>query len=223
MTPAATNVLQGVEVSGVLINRNNLYITDVSLDVDAPQMLLAAADLHPYRMLLWNSLLFGLQNHGTVEPKVFPTLITGLPEPVIIKPDSETRLTFTATPPIMQPRALELWVHALAGQIRLAAAPVRLEVTVPEFAAFVLPVRDDVKAVYFILDNRAGKKRNINIEFALNKGKSTLAAELLGPLSIPADTVAVFAHEYRLSPAALAADRLSVRIDNGRTAGKMLR
>lgn len=212
LEPAGTNILDKAEINGVLINHNDLFIPDVNFVVDAPQLLIAPAIARPYPLLFWDTGLFGLQDHGVVEPKALTTSISGLPVFPLIAPRSETYFSFDAVPPIMQPRVLDLGVHVFAGPVRIAAGFAPLSVEAPKFGVYDVPVRESVRAFYFVVDNRNNEEKSINIEFALNRKRTALVADVLGPLTVPADSVAVFAHEYRLSRTAMTADSISARL-----------
>lgn len=210
--PAESLVLNERLVHGVIINRNDWEIGEVCVDAQLPQMLIAPADAHPHPMLFWQSALPGIKSRGPRGEQVFDWAVSDLPCFPAIAPQSVTEFTFKVTPPLMLPKQVDLVAHATSGQARIASDVAPFEVLVPEFAVYSERINDRVLALYHLVDNRGKPGKRINIEFALNRRRSSLVAELLGPLDVPADSVAIFSHEYALSPRAQQADEVRTRL-----------
>jgi hypothetical protein len=157
-------------------------------------------------------MLGGWSDHGTAEAHVPSWDINAVSALDHIDPQATLPFSFAAIPPLMYPRTLALEVELLVGDSRIASALVPFTVEVPQFAIASASPGNDVLTVYSLVDNRGGEEKSINIELDLQRGKSTLVAELLGPLRVPADTVVILGHEYKLSAAARTAERISARL-----------
>jgi len=210
--PARELVRQLHVMHGKIINRNALDIGDVRIDVRIPEILQTFAPAHPYPLLFWNTLLSGWSERGAVESETTQWAVSDLPHFDWIPAVSETPFTFLLTPPLMQPKTEEITGTAYSGEVSIATDTASFDVAVPPFAVYAREKNPGVFALYFVVDNRGGKEKSINIEVMLNKGRSTLIAEMLGPLRVPEDSAVIFAHEYRLGRNAQSADSIVARL-----------
>lgn len=210
--PAASLVLTEQDVHGRLINNNPWEIGEVSIDALLPQMLVGPAEAHPRPMLFWQSALPGIKDHGPRGAHVYNWAVSGLPYFPSILPYSVNEFTFQVMPPLMLPKQVDLVGHAYSGKARIASDIAPYDVLVPEFAVYPYRASERVLALYHVVDNRGKPGKSINIEFALNQRKSTLVAEMLGPLYLPEDSVAIFSHEYALSARAQQAEEVRTRL-----------
>jgi hypothetical protein len=112
----------------------------------------------------------------------------------------------------MQPKIVDIGIDAYSGPSRVKSTIAPLTVEVHPFQVAAEWRMPGVVTLYFVVDNRGSKEKDINIEFDLNRGRSTLTAELLGPLRVPADTVAIYGHEYRLGKSAQKAEIIDARL-----------
>lgn len=225
LDPDAEDILAVEELDAMLINENDYGIANVSFTVRMPEILLAPAEAHPYLRALWDK-AFGWADRGSVTPRTFSWQVFGVPSFPLIGAHTRTPFTFSAIPPLMQPKQVDIDVHAFAGEVEIAAATAPFTVTVPPFAIFADQQPRGVTTIYYVVDNRGKGQKRINIEAALNRGRGTLVAEMLGPLTLPADSVAIYAHEYGLHERALRADRIDARLftnEQTRTASTALR
>jgi hypothetical protein len=197
---------------GRIVNKNALDIGQVRVNVTAPELLQTFSPAHPYPSLFWTTWLGGWSNRGPAEQETEPWGITDLPFWDWVPALSETPFTFLATPPLLLPREVILGGTAYSGEMSIATNITIFAVETPSFAVYAREKNPGVWAIYSVVDNRGGKEKDINIELMLNKGRSTLVAEMLGTLHVPADTAAIFAHEYRFSSAAQAADTIAARL-----------
>lgn len=211
LTPATGTILAPTMLTGILGNWNAVSVEDVFVELVAPSRMLAPAPAHPHPRLFWNA-LFGWADHGTPEAEAFAWESEGSVALGKINPRTETPFALTVTPPLLFPGTVELGVHAFSGPSRIASASVPFSVGVPSFGVYGSVQNTDVLTLYFVVDNRGQEGKSINIELALNKGKSTLVAEMLGPLAVPENRVAIFGHEYKLGTTALSADVLHARL-----------
>lgn len=208
--PARGDILAQTLVRGAFSNLNDRSIEDVHFEVTTPEIIVAAMPAHPYPKLLWG--LNGWADHSTPTPKAFVWQVSAPPQFAHINPQVHETVAFTVIPPVMQPLQTDLGVSAFTGPVRVASASVPFTVTVPAFSVAGTLSERNVLALYFVVDNRGKQGKDINIELDLNRGKGTLVAELLGPLHVAADSVAIFGHEYKLGSAALRADRVTARL-----------
>jgi hypothetical protein len=197
---------------GKIINRNPLDIGDVRVDIRIPEILQTFAPAHPRQMFLWNTFLSGWHDHGHAESEITQWAVSDLPHFDWIPAVSETPFTFLLTPPLMLPKTEDITGTAYSGEVSIATDTAAFDVQVPSFAVYAREKNPGVFALYYVVDNRGGKEKSINIEVMLNRGRSTLIAEMLGPLSVPEDRAVIFAHEYRLGSKAQSADIIAARL-----------
>jgi hypothetical protein len=163
-------------------------------------------------MVLWNTAISGWKDHGHAEARALDWFVIP-PEPLPrLNPRTTAPYYFTVIPPVMQPKIVDIGVDAYSGPSRVKSTIAPLTVEVHPFQVAAEWRIQGVVTLYFVVDNRGNKEKDINIEFDLNRGRSTLTAELLGPLRVPADTVAIYGHEYRLGSSALGADRVDATL-----------
>jgi hypothetical protein len=112
----------------------------------------------------------------------------------------------------MLPGIAEIGAFAYSGETRIASTSEQYEVVAPGFTVYPEWVNERVLTLYYLVDNRGKPGKSINIEVSLNRARTTLIGEVLGPLEVPGDRVAVFGHEYRLSSEALTADTVDARL-----------
>jgi len=210
--PAKGMILTPIPIKSVFINKNSLSVEDVHIEVTTPAMLVAPVPAQPYPQWLTDAGIGGWSDHGAPEPKTLSWKVSDLPAYERLDPQSTTWLSLDVTPPVMLPKLVDVGLDVLSGPVKVATGRVPVTVDVPEFAIAGVTNDNGIMTVYAVIDNRGKEEKDINIEIALNRRKSTLAAELFGPLRVAADKVAIFGHEYRLTRAAETADRLAARL-----------
>lgn len=199
-------------IEGYITNRNGVGIGNVRLEVLTPEIVIPSSNAHPHPLLFWSERLGGWGDHGRPRPTVRSWQVTDLPYFDILPPRSVTKFTFTAMHPLLLPGIVDIGAFAYSGETRIASTSEPFEIIVPEFAVYPEWINSRVLTLYYVVDNRGRPGKDINIELALNKGRSTLIAEIIGPLRVPADRVTVYAYEYRLNKKALAADTIDARL-----------
>jgi hypothetical protein len=209
--PTAGEILQDSAINGVFRNRYDRSIEDVHFEITTPEIVVAAAPAHPYPRLFWNA-MNGWADHGTPTPKTFAWETTPLQSFDHINPQTDTPVSFTALPPVMQPLHTDIGVDAYTGPVRITSARAPFTVNVPRFAVTGSLSERNVLTLYYVVNNRGMAEKDINIELDLNRDRSTLVAEMLGPLHVDADSVAIFGHEYKLGSAAQSADAVKARL-----------
>jgi hypothetical protein len=212
LTPDLAYILEEKLMHGNFQNRNYISIDDVTYRVTTPGIYTSFANAHPAPMVLWNTIAGGWQDHGHAEARALGWSVIP-PEPLpILYPRSIAPYQFIVIPPVMQPKVVDIGVDAYSGPSRVKSTIAPLTVEVHPFQVAAEWRMPGVVTLYFVVDNRGKEEKDINIEFDLNRGKSTLEAEMLGVLSVPADTVAIYGHEYRLGKAAMGADRVEATL-----------
>lgn len=212
LTPDLAYIIEEKIMHGTFQNRNYISIDDVTYRVTTPRVYTAFANAHPAPMVLWNTIAGGWQDHGHAEARALGWIVIP-PEPLpILYPRSIVPYQFIVIPPVMQPKAVDIGVDAYSGPSRVKSTIAPLTVEVHPFQVAAEWKMPGVVTLYFVVDNRGQEEKDINIELDLNRGKSTLEAEMLGVLRVPADTVAIYGHEYRLGNAAMKADRVEAAL-----------
>jgi hypothetical protein len=212
LTPDLAYIIEPKIMNGTFANWNYLSLEEVTYEVTTPVIYTAFAEAHPYPMILWNSMTGGWKDHGYAEPRpMYFTVYPPAPLPVL-KPRTIEPYNFTIIPPVMQPKTVDIGVSAYSGPSRVRSTIAPLIVEVHPFQVAAEWTQPGVITLYFVVDNRGQEEKRINIEADLNRGRSTLEAEMLGLLTLPADAVAIYAHEYRLGSAAMKADRVEARL-----------
>ncbi|MEM4247385.1 MAG: hypothetical protein QXF14_03630 [Candidatus Woesearchaeota archaeon] len=212
LTPDLAYILEPKIMNGTFANWNYLSLEDITYEVTTPIIYTAFSEAHPYPMILWNSMLGGWKDHGPAEARpmhfrVYP------PAPLpVLRPRTIEPYNFTIIPPVMQPKVVDIGVSAYSGPSRVKSTIAPLIVEVHPFQVAAEWTQPGVITLYFVVDNRGKKEKRINIEFDLNRGKSTLESEMLGLLKLPTDSVTIYAHEYRLGKKAMSADRVEARL-----------
>jgi hypothetical protein len=212
LTPEKGYILEEKTMHGTFQNNNYLSAEDVTYRVTTPRIYTAFANAHPAPMVFWNTMIGGWKDHGQAEARALDWKVIP-PQPIErLNPRTAEPYQFILIPPVMQPKTVDIGISAYSG-------PSRIKSTIAPFIVDVHPFEvagewrnPGVLVLYFVVDNRGNKEKDINIEVDLNRGRSTLLAELLGPLRLPADSVAIYGHEYRLGKAGLKADIIDARL-----------
>ncbi len=207
LTPDDGYILEEKELHGTFQNRNDQSLEGITYVVTTPRVYTTFAPTHTAPLVLWNTLLSGWTDHGHAEDRAFDWIVVP-PAPLPrLAPHTTEPYRFTVIPPVMQPKTVDIGVSAYSGPVRVKStiAPLTVDVRPFQIAGEWRPLQN-VLVLYYVVDNRGRKGKSINIEVDLNHGKSTLIAELLGPLRVPADSVGIYGHEYRLGRAARGRD-----------------
>lgn len=212
LTPGGGYILEPAVMNGTFRNNNYLSVEDVTYKVTTPKIYTAFANAHPAPMVLWNTAISGWKDHGHAEARALDWFVIP-PEPLPrLNPRTTAPYYFTVIPPVMQPKIVDIGIDAYSGPSRVKSTIAPLTVEVHPFQVAAEWRMPGVVTLYFVVDNRGSKEKDINIGFDLNRGRSTLTAELLGPLRVPADTVAIYGHEYRLGKSAQKAEIIDARL-----------
>lgn len=201
LTPDHAYILEPKEMHGTFQNWNDFSLEDITYTITTPRIYTAFALAHPGWMLWWNTLLGGWTDHGQAEARALDWIVIP-PEPLErLNPHSIEPYAFTLVPPVMHPKVVDIGVSTYSGPVRVKSTIAPLIVDVHPFQiAGEWRKSQNILVLYFVVDNRGRKEKSINIEVALNQGRSTLIGELLGPLRVPAGRVMIYGHEYRMSP-----------------------
>jgi len=208
----ALSPLMPAAIEGLITNTNEVGIDSVRLEIMTPSVLFLPMNAHPYAQLFWSLRLGGWSSHGVPEPRPRAWKLSDIPYFDVVPPQSVTPFTFTVVPPLMLPGLIDIGAFAYSGETRIASTSEQFEVVTPGFAVYPEWVNERVLTLYHVVDNRGKPGKSINIEVALNRARTTLIGEVIGPLDVPADRVAVFGYEYKLSRKALTADTVDVRL-----------
>ncbi len=212
LTPCSAYILEEKTMHGTFQNKNYLSLDDVTYKITTPRIYTAFANAHPAPMMLWNTMIGGWKDHGPAEARALDWKVTG-PEPLErLLPRKTEPYEFILIPPVMQPKTVDIGVSAYSGPAMVKSAIAPFTVDVRQFEVAGEWRNPGVLALYFVVDNRGSREKDINIEVDLNNGRSTLLAELLGPLRLPADSVAIYGHEYRLGNAGMKAGIIDARL-----------
>jgi len=212
LLPQRGYILDEALMSGTFQNNNYLSVEEISYQISTPGIYTAFANVHPAPMVLWNTMIGGWKDHGKAETRALDWKVIR-PEPLPrLRPRKTEPYRFMIIPPVMQPKTVEIGVSAYSGPSRVKSAITQFVVDVRPFQVAGEWRNPGVLVLYFVVDNRGNKEKDINIEFDLNRGRSTLTAELLGPLTVPADSVAIYGHEYRLGNSAQKAEIIDARL-----------
>jgi hypothetical protein len=212
LSPGGGYILEFAVMNGTFRNNNYISIEDITYRVTTPRIYTAFANAHPYPLLLWGTGIGGWTDHGQAEAKALDWGVIP-PEPLErLKPRTTEPYQFKVVPPVMQPKLVDIGISAYSGDFRVRSAIAQFNVEVHPFQVAAEWKQEGVLTLYFVVDNRGKEEKDINIEFGLNRGRSTLEAEMLGVLRLPADSVAIYGHEYRLGKAAMNADRVDAAL-----------
>ncbi len=220
LTPERGYILEEKTMHGTFRNNNYLSVEEVTYRVTTPRIYTAFANAHPAPMVLWNTVLGGWKDHGQAEARALDWKVIG-PEPLPrLMPRTTEPYSFILIPPVMQPKTVDIGVSAYSGPSRVKSTIAPFIVDVHPFEVAGEWLNPGVLVLYFVVDNRGNREKDINIEVDLNRGRSTLLAELLGPLRLPEDSVAIYGHEYRIGNAGLKADTIDARLYAPEMAGR---
>jgi len=212
LTPRGGYILEPAVMNGTFKNNNYLSLEDITYRITTPQIYTSFANAHPYTMVFWNTAIGGWTDHGHAEARALNWGVIP-PEPLArLNPRTVEPYQFMLIPPVMQPKTVDIGVSAYSGDFRVKSTMAPFNVDVRPFQVAGEWRNPGVLVLYFVVDNRGSKEKDINIEFDLNRGRSTLTAELLGPLTVPADSVAIYGHEYRLGSSAQKAEIIDAQL-----------
>jgi len=191
---------QRSEFDAKIKNNNDESAESIVLELNWPQLATGYLPIHQLKRLFWNSInLVGLSFHGKVNPGSWEW---DLLEPnYMVLPESTEAFRIMLTPPAVKPQTVNLGITAYTGDLQIRSAQVPVEIEVNEFDIHQeYDSERKLLSLFMIIDNRnKPERKNINIEFNINKARKTVIAEYFGPYTIPANEVVILAQEYKVS------------------------